>query len=70
MPTYAYLCRACGRTFEIRMSIREKEEWKPRCTVCGSAKVEQQLFGFSVRGGGGAPAPGGCCPPGRGGRCG
>jgi putative FmdB family regulatory protein len=59
MPTYAYLCCACGRPFEIQMSIREKEESKPRCPVCGSAKVEQQLFGFSVGGGGGAPAPGG-----------
>jgi len=70
MPTYAYLCRICGRTFEIQMSIREKEAWKPRCLACGSAKVEQQLFGFSVGGGGKTPAPGGCCPPGRGGRCG
>ncbi|HEY5460402.1 MAG TPA: FmdB family zinc ribbon protein [Deferrimonas sp.] len=59
MPTYAYLCRACGRPFEIPMSIREKEERKPRCPVCGSAKVEQQLFGFSVGGGGGMRAPGG-----------
>jgi putative FmdB family regulatory protein len=59
MPTYAWLCRACGRPFEIRMSIREKEAGKPRCPVCNSAKVEQQLFGFSVGGGGGTPAPGG-----------
>jgi putative FmdB family regulatory protein len=60
MPTYGYLCRACERSFDIRMSIREKEEWKLRCPGCGSRKVEQQLFGFSVGGGGGsAPAPGG-----------
>jgi putative FmdB family regulatory protein len=59
MPTYAYLCRACGRPFEMQMSIREKEESKFRCPVCSSAKVEQQLFGFSVGGGGGTPAPGG-----------
>ncbi|OGP34393.1 MAG: hypothetical protein A2X88_03845 [Deltaproteobacteria bacterium GWC2_65_14] len=60
MPTYAYLCRSCDRSFEVRMSIREKEEWKPRCPACGSRKVEQQLFGFSVGGGGGSgPAPGG-----------
>ena len=53
MPTYAYLCRGCGRPFEIQMSIREKETWKPRCPACGSAKVEQQLFGFSFGGSGG-----------------
>ena len=70
MPTYAYLCRACGRQFEVQMSIQEKEKAKPRCPDCGSRKVEQQLFGFSVGSGGGTPAPGGCCPSGRGGRCG
>ena len=59
MPTYAYLCRACGRPFEIQMSIGEKDKWKPRCPVCGGSKVEQQLFGFSVGGGGGTPAPSG-----------
>jgi len=59
MPTYAWLCRACGRPFEIQMSIREKEASKLHCPVCGSAKVEQQLFGFSVGSGGGTPAPGG-----------
>jgi putative FmdB family regulatory protein len=69
MPTYAYLCHACGRPFEIRMSIREKDTWKPRCLVCGSAKVEQQLFGFSVGSRGGTPASGGFCPPGGGGGC-
>jgi putative FmdB family regulatory protein len=58
MPTYAYLCRACGRPFEAQMSIREKEGWKPRCPACGSTKVDQQLFGFSVGNGGGAPTPG------------
>ena len=60
MPTYAYLCRDCGRPFENNMSIREKEAWKARCPVCGAAKVEQQLFGFSFGGSeGGQPAPGG-----------
>ncbi len=59
MPTYAYLCRACGHPFEVRMSIREKEEWKARCALCGSPKVEQQLFGFVFGGGGDKPAPGG-----------
>jgi len=70
MPTYAYLCRACGRPFEIPMSIREKDTWKPRCPLCGSAKVEQQLFAFSVGGKDGTPVPGGFCPPGGGGCCG
>jgi len=70
MPTYAYLCRACGHQFEIRMSIQEKEEAKPHCPACGSKKVEQQLFGFSVGSGGATPAPGRCCPSGRGGSCG
>lgn len=60
MPTYAYRCRACGRPFEVRMSIREKEEWKASCPGCGSPEVEQQLYGFAFgSGGGSSPAPGG-----------
>ncbi len=60
MPTYSYLCRSCNRAFEVQMSIREKETREPRCPSCGSGKVDQQLFGFSLKGsGGGAPAPGG-----------
>ncbi len=60
MPTYSYLCRACNAAFELRMSIKEKESAKPRCPACGSAKVDQQLFGFAFGAkGGGAPAPGG-----------
>ena len=42
MPTYAYLCRACGRPFEIQMSIREKED------------VEAPLSGVRQREGGAA----------------
>jgi len=63
MPTYCYLCKACNEAFEIRMSIRDKETWKPLCPSCGSVKVEQQLLGFSL--GGPKPGPTGCCPPGR-----
>lgn len=60
MPAYSYLCKSCKKPFEIRISIREKETWKPRCPVCGGGDVEQQLFGFSFgASGGGAPAPGG-----------
>ncbi|MBP2676280.1 MAG: Zinc ribbon domain [Deltaproteobacteria bacterium] len=71
MPTYSYLCESCKKLFEIRMSITEKEQWKPRCPGCGGGKMKQQLFGFSFGGsGGGKSSPGGCCPPGRGGCCG
>jgi putative FmdB family regulatory protein len=60
MPTYSYLCRSCNEPFEVRMSIREKETWKPRCPACGCGEVGQQLFGFSFKGSGGVnPAPGG-----------
>ncbi len=58
MPTYSWICRSCGRAFEIRLSLREKEVWEPRCAECGSGKVEQQIFGFSVGSGGGASSPG------------
>lgn len=62
MPTYSYLCRSCNKGFEVRMSIREKETWTPRCPACGGGEVEQQIFGFFFGkggSGGGAPLPGG-----------
>jgi predicted nucleic acid-binding Zn ribbon protein len=31
MPAYSYLCESCKKLCEIRMSIAEKEAWKPLC---------------------------------------
>lgn len=42
MPTYDYVCRACGHTFEAFQSITEGP--KRKCPSCGQSKL-QRLIG-------------------------
>jgi putative FmdB family regulatory protein len=42
MPTYDYLCDACGHEFELFQSITE--EVKKKCPECGKRKL-RRLFG-------------------------
>lgn len=41
MPTYDYLCRACGHRLEIFQSITENA--KRKCPECGKLKLERQI---------------------------
>ena len=75
MPIFEYLCKGCGKRFEVL--IRGSE--KPQCPKCSSTRLEQQLSAFAVatdHGNGGStqaasePSPGcGQCGMG-GGACG
>ncbi|GIW94938.1 MAG: hypothetical protein KatS3mg110_2979 [Pirellulaceae bacterium] len=42
MPTYDYLCDACGHEFELFQSITEPK--KRKCPACGKPKL-RRLFG-------------------------
>lgn len=68
---YEYRCPQCGRPFEVRATLAEKERGlSPRCPECGSEDV-QRVFSpvmmLGARSGGGAEsgadghASGGCC---------
>ena len=46
MPTYAYVCKKCGRKFSAKMTITEHETQRVRCPKCGSLRVTQQIAGF------------------------
>lgn len=46
MPTYDYLCKQCGRRFEMFLGINDHSEIK--CPNCGGSAERQ----FSVEGGG------------------
>lgn len=51
MATYAYVCEACGRDFEVSrpMSDRDKLNRKPpRCPHCKSKKVRKQVSMFTA----------------------
>ena len=52
MPTYSYLCDACGSTFEKEQRIVEDPIKK--CAVCGKDKARRQIVSgnFILKGGG------------------
>ena len=41
MPTYDYVCEACGRALEIFQSMTEAP--KKKCPHCGKLKLKRQL---------------------------
>ena len=54
MPTYEFLCRECGATFEMVSSMAEHDRTKEekgsvRCTSCGSDEVVPQISQFEVK---------------------
>ena len=71
--TYEYECDDCGRVFEIRATIAEKERGlRVECPQCGSTKATQVFTAVNVitrsASGSGAPPPfcgprsgAGCC---------
>lgn len=53
MPTYDYLCKACGHTLELFQSMTERA--KRKCPECGAPKLERQIgpgAGFVFKGSG------------------
>jgi len=49
MPTYEYLCTACGEQFVRVMTIKEHGEGKVNCPKCNSGEVKQQLTEFIAK---------------------
>ena len=41
MPTYDYVCKACGHELEIFQSMSESP--KRKCPACGKLKLERQI---------------------------
>jgi len=41
MPTYEYVCKACGAELEIFQSITESP--KRKCTACGALKLSRKI---------------------------
>ncbi len=59
MPLYEYVCRDCGKAFELIVN----NSTKPACEFCGSKRIEKQLSTFSAHAGSGGdlpPCSGGC----------
>lgn len=52
MPTYSYVCDACGKSFEKEQRI--SEEPLKKCALCGKSKARRQIVSgnFILKGGG------------------
>ncbi len=50
MPTYEYLCQACGKTFTRVMSFAQYgQRPRPACPKCNSSKkIVQRVSSFQV----------------------
>jgi putative FmdB family regulatory protein len=44
MPIHDYKCLACSKLFELLILANDK----PRCSSCGSARVERQFSGVAA----------------------
>ena len=60
MPLYEYICRDCGKAFEVLQRMGEGGD-RLRCPRCGAVGADRQLStfaGHASHGGGAATAPG------------
>jgi putative FmdB family regulatory protein len=49
MPRYEFLCETCQKSFELIMTIAEREKAKPKCPTCKGTKVVPQFGGFMAQ---------------------
>jgi putative FmdB family regulatory protein len=46
MPTYAYQCKECQKTFSVVQALSEHGKTAVKCANCSSGKVEQLFSAF------------------------
>jgi putative FmdB family regulatory protein len=46
MPIYDYLCKDCGKRFEMVLTLAEYEKQPVVCPHCSSGHVEQEFKSF------------------------
>lgn len=49
MPRYEFLCEKCKKSFELIMTIAEREKVKVKCPKCKGTKVVPQLAPFMAQ---------------------
>ncbi|SHH10889.1 putative regulatory protein, FmdB family [Thermosyntropha lipolytica DSM 11003] len=60
MPIYEFKCAACGKKFDLLLSLKERDK-KVKCPECSSDQVERQLSSFFAPGAGGASCTASSC---------
>ncbi len=46
MPSYAYVCKACNKSFSVMLTLAEYEKGGVTCPGCKSKKVAQKPAAF------------------------
>ena len=49
MPNYEFQCGACGKSFELRESLKEHDRHREKCPKCGSDKISQRFGSIYVK---------------------
>jgi putative FmdB family regulatory protein len=49
MPNYEFQCGACGKSFELRESLKEHDRHREKCPQCGSDKISQRFGTIYVK---------------------
>ena len=50
MPTYEYQCAACGKAFEVAVSLAEYMKGvRPACPRCGAGKAVRTFTSVNVK---------------------
>ena len=46
MPRSEFLCEKCKKSFELTMTISEREKARPTCPACRGTNMTPQFGGF------------------------
>jgi putative FmdB family regulatory protein len=49
MPRYEFLCEKCKKSFELIMTISEREKAQVKCPTCKGTKVVPQFSDFMAQ---------------------
>ena len=49
MPTYAFRCERCTKSFEVVLTVAERAAAKVACPTCGGGEVTPQMAIFSAK---------------------
>jgi putative FmdB family regulatory protein len=49
MPIYEYVCKKCGKRFDLAMTISEHDTKQVQCPHCKNTEVEPQLQAFFAK---------------------
>ena len=49
MPTYAFMCERCEKSFEVVLTVAERAAAKVACPTCGGGEVTPRMAIFTAK---------------------